>query len=252
MQAYLEHDGCLMQFLANELDEDDAQPCGKCANCAPQAKLPTEYRHETGLAAVEFLENQLIEIPPKMRAAPSRAEAAARFPEYDLPFNFGDLAHEPGRALCRWGEAGWGEVAMYGKRHGAFDERLVAASAKLIREKWRPDPAPVWVAYVPSPRHPTLVPDFARRLAALLGLPCVDAVSVAGASEPQKSMENSFHRCRNLDGAFVINEVCRGPVLLVDDAVDSGWTLAVVAALLRRQGAGPVLPFAIMSTATST
>lgn len=252
MQAYVAHDGCLMQFLANELDEDDAQACGKCANCTPEEKLPTGYRHETGLAAVEFLENQFIEILPKKRGASSHAEAAARFPEYGLPFNFGDLAHEPGRALCRWGEAGWSEVAMHGKRHGAFDERLVAASASLIRERWQPDLAPVWVAYVPSPRHPQLVPDFARRLAAQLGLPCVDAVSVAGASEPQKGMENTFHRCRNLDGAFVIGEVYSGPVLLLDDAVDSGWTLAVVAALLRREGAGPVFPFAIMSTATST
>jgi ATP-dependent DNA helicase RecQ len=38
-------------------------------------------------------------------------------------------------------------------------------------------------------------------------------------------------------------------VLLVDDVVDSGWTLTVLAALLRQAGSGPVLPLALASTA---
>ena len=36
-----------------------------------------------------------------------------------------------------------------------------------------------------------------------------------------------------------------GPVLLVDDLVDSGWTMALVARLLRRSGVPGVLPFAL-------
>ncbi|MCW2643400.1 MAG: recombinase RecQ, partial [Dactylosporangium sp.] len=36
-----------------------------------------------------------------------------------------------------------------------------------------------------------------------------------------------------------------GPVLLVDDLIDTGWTTALVARLLRRAGAPGVLPFAL-------
>jgi ATP-dependent DNA helicase RecQ len=36
-----------------------------------------------------------------------------------------------------------------------------------------------------------------------------------------------------------------GPVLLVDDVVDSGWTMTVAARLLRQAGAAAVLPFAL-------
>jgi hypothetical protein len=36
-----------------------------------------------------------------------------------------------------------------------------------------------------------------------------------------------------------------GPVLLVDDMVDSGWTLTLAGVLLRRRGSGPVYPFAL-------
>jgi ATP-dependent DNA helicase RecQ len=39
-----------------------------------------------------------------------------------------------------------------------------------------------------------------------------------------------------------------GPVLLVDDMVDSAWTLTVVAALLRQAGSGPVWPLALAAT----
>jgi ATP-dependent DNA helicase RecQ len=35
------------------------------------------------------------------------------------------------------------------------------------------------------------------------------------------------------------------PVLLVDDLVDSRWTMTVAGRELRRHGSGPVLPFAL-------
>ena len=40
-----------------------------------------------------------------------------------------------------------------------------------------------------------------------------------------------------------------GPVLLVDDLVDSRWTLTVAGRLLRRAGAPAVLPFALAAAA---
>lgn len=252
MQEYLKHDGCLMQYLARELDDHETAACGRCKNCCPEAQLPHDYTHETGLAAAEFLENVVVEVPPKKRAG-SKAEVQARFPRYQFEPSFGELEHAGGRALCRWGEAGWGEVAMKGKGDNNFDARLVKASADLICERWKPDPAPTWVTFVPSSIHPTLVLRFAEQLAEELGLPCVHAVKKVRDNQPQKEMENTHHRCRNLDGVFEIAENVKNgePVLLVDDAVDSGWTFAVIAALLRRAGAGPVIPFAVMSTATS-
>ena len=70
-------------------------------------------------------------------------------------------------------------------------------------------------------------------------------------TEPQKTMENSFHQATNLDGAFAVDswEGIAGPVLLVDDMVDSGWTFTVLAALLRQSGSGPVFPVALANTA---
>lgn len=155
--------------------------------------------------------------------------------------------------MCRWGEAGWGEIAKDGKQAGKFDPRLAGASAKMIVERWSPVPFPTWVTFVPSHLHPELVRDFAQQLADTLGLPCIDVVEKTKNNRPQKYMENSDFRCKNLDGVFSIRDgVQDGAVLLVDDAVDSQWTFTVIAALLIRAGSGPVYPFAIMSTATGT
>ncbi|MFK0570277.1 RecQ family ATP-dependent DNA helicase [Endozoicomonas sp.] len=253
MQNYLNHQGCLMQFLAMALDDENAQPCGKCANCRSDYALPSGFTHETGQRAAEFLENVLIEIPPKTKVGNGHANAAARFPVYQFPYKFGELKHEQGRALCKWGEAGWGDIAKEGKRQHNFDPRLASASARLIRGRWQPTPFPEWITFVPSQNYPKLVADFAHELARLLGIPCCEVISKARLNRPQKTMENTEYRCHNLDGAFSITEnIPVGPVLLVDDAVDSGWTFAVIAALLRRHGSGPVFPFAVMSTATSS
>ena len=62
--------------------------------------------------------------------------------------------------------SGWGRLVREGKyeRH-EFDDQLVDASAKLIRERWQPEPFPEWITAIPSRRHPGLVYDFASRLA---------------------------------------------------------------------------------------
>ena len=63
----------------------------------------------------------------------------------------------------------------------------------------------------------------------------------------QKTMENSTQQARNIDGSLAIRakRLRAGPVLLVDDMVDSRWTLTVAAWLLRSHGSGEVLPLAL-------
>jgi ATP-dependent DNA helicase RecQ len=248
MQSYLHHDGCLMLFLSSQLDDPNSTPCGRCANCDPASALSTTYSHETGIAAAEFLENILIEIEPRKQVN------GPDFPVYRFPRKLADegLLHESGRALSRWGEAGWGEIAKAGKEAGSFDPRLADASAKLIRQRWNPEPFPGWITFVPSQRNQDLVANFAQLLADKLGIPCVDAVKKVRNNQQQKFMQNTNFRCANLDGVFAIEPgIPDAPVLLVDDAVDSQWTFTVIAALLRRAGSGPVYPFAIMSTSTN-
>ncbi|OJW55168.1 MAG: ATP-dependent DNA helicase RecG [Thiobacillus sp. 65-1059] len=157
---------------------------------------------------------------------------------------------QPGKALCVWGDAGWGGLVRQGKYHdGHFSDDLVAACVKMIKE-WNPQPSPTWVTCVPSLRHPELVPNFAQRLAAALGLPFHMVIVKTDERPEQKTMANSTQQARNIDGSLALNgqPIPPGPVLLVDDMVDSRWTLTVSAWLLRKSGSGVVWPMALSQT----
>ena len=152
-----------------------------------------------------------------------------------------------GRALCQWGDGGWGPLVRLGKyEHARFDDALVRASADLVRS-WRPAPAPTWVTAIPSRRRPELVADFARRLAEALRLPFHGVLGKKEDRPEQKSMANSDKQARNVIGSLHVDTtaILPGPVLLVDDMVDSRWTFTVAAWELRRRGCEAVWPLAL-------
>jgi len=237
MRGYISTDECRMRLLRGYLDDQDPEPCGLCDNCTGE-NLDRAFDPAVVQRAVDFLRKSERIIEPR-RQFPDGKRIAE------------DDRLEEGRALAVWGDGGWGRLVRRGKqRDGRFDDQLVAAARDLIRGRWSPDPSPVWIAYVPSRRQPELVRDFAHRLAQSLGLACVDVVVKGSDTEPQKTMQNSQQQYRNIKDAFEIaGEVPSGPVLLVDDMVDSRWTLTVVGLLLREAGAGPMLPFALADTA---
>lgn len=249
VQAYLAETNCKMTFLRRALDDQDPTPCGKCVSCIEQPVIDVTIDSLLVHDAATFLKQAEIVIQPRKQVAPSNNESGRAFPTYQFPRQLGSLVAQEGRCLSRWGDAGWGGMVRDCKHTGRFNDELVDAMAEMIQQRWQPNPEPAWVCCVPSLNHPELVPDYARRLAARLGLPFVDTVDKMKDNEPQKGQQNSFHQCVNLDGAFAIQQpVPEGPVLLVDDIVDSGWTLTVIAALLQQAGSGCVYPVALASS----
>jgi ATP-dependent DNA helicase RecQ len=82
-------------------------------------------------------------------------------------------------------------------------------------------------------------------LAERLGLPFADVLAAALVPE-QKTMENSAQQVANVLASLrVVGDVPQGPVLLVDDIVDSRWTMTVAGWLLRTHGACAVHPFVL-------
>lgn len=246
IQEYIETDECLMAYLRRALDDPQASDCGRCANCLGHAIVDPDVEHHLAVEATRFLRKSEFPFKPKKQVA------AGAFPEYGFRGNLPpNLQSSEGRILSRWGDSGWGRLVAADKHAGHFRDELVEAVAEMFESRWQPNPPPQWVTCVPSINHPTLVPAFAARLAGRLNLPFREAIFKVRANEPQKIQQNRFHQCRNLDGAFAIAEdIEQTPVLLVDDVIDSGWTVTVLAALLRRSGSGPVYPVALASTST--
>lgn len=229
-----------MGFLIGALDGD---PSVVTEPALPP--LPATVNTELVKAAVEFLRRTSLPIEPRKKWPDDG------MPQYGVK-GFIAPAHqaESGKALCVWGDAGWGGLVRQGKYHdGYFSDDLVAACVKMIQE-WNPQPSPTWVTCVPSLRHPELVSNFAQRLAAALGLPFHMVIAKTDARPEQKTMANSTQQARNIDGSLALNgqPIPPGPVLLVDDMVDSRWTLTVSAWLLRKSGSGAVWPMALSQT----
>lgn len=243
MQDYLHSRACLMQFLGRALDDPSAQPCGHCAVCIGAPLIPVEYGIERANQAAAFLRRTEQVIMPRVRWKDDALSV------YGWSGSIAaELRAEAGRALSIWGDAGWGTLVKHGKQHdGHFDDALVQGLVEMIRKRWNPQPFPGWVTCVPSQTHPDLVPDLARRLATALNLPYVACIQKTRPTEPQKVMQNSYQQARNLAGAFTIErwERMAEPVFLVDDMIDSGWTLTVITALLRAAGSGPVFPITL-------
>jgi ATP-dependent DNA helicase RecQ len=231
MRDYVALNSGHMEFLIRALDGD---PAGYAPPNIPP--LTSDYDAALAQDAVAFLKRSWRPLELRKKGADSRNIAA-------------EHRAEDGRILCVCGDAGWGTLAMNGKyRDEYFDDRLVSACVEMFRD-WKPHPPPQWVTCIPSLRHPELVPGFAKRLAAALGLTFHDAFSKVAARPPQREMENNAQHVQNVDGAFSVNApIPSAPVLLVDDMVDSRWTLTVAASLLRQSGSGAVYPLALAST----
>jgi ATP-dependent DNA helicase RecQ len=243
MQDYTGLSAGHMAFLIKALDGD---PGG--ASRPPLPPLPCTVDPAMVREAIAFLRRTAFTIAPRKQWPPGG------MPHYGLRGPIPRTCQaEPGRALCAWGDPGWGALVRKGKvDDGVFADALVEACAALV-QAWRPEPSPEWVTCIPSLRRPTLVPSFCTRLAGALGIPFHGDILRKTVYRPeQKSMANSVQQARNIDGslAVAVSEVPSGAVLLVDDAVDSRWTITVAAWLLRSSGSGPVVPLALAITGT--
>ncbi len=234
MQDYLALDSGHMEFLICALDgtpEAIQQP--------DLPLLPTTVKQETVRQAVEFLKRTSLPIEPRKQWSTRQTIPVLQ-------------RAEEGRTLCVWGDGGWGNLVRSDKYvHSHFSDELVAASANLVKG-WNPQPAPVWVTCIPSLRRPSLVRDFAERLATGLGLPFREALEKTDTRPEQKEMANSAQQAQNVEGSLAVAsaQLASGPVLLVDDIVDSRWTFTIAASLLRSSGCSAVHPFALADAST--
>jgi ATP-dependent DNA helicase RecQ len=237
MQAYVSLESGHMEFLIRALDGNPGT-----IHSPALPLLPTITDPALAQEAVAFLRRTSLPIEPRRRWP------AGGMPQYRISGPITpNFQAQSGRALCVWGDAGWGSLVRQGKyRDRRFANELVAACVRLMRE-WNPQPAPAWVTCIPSLRHTDLVPDFVQRLAVALHLPFHAVLEKTDDQPEQKSMANSTQQARNIDGSLrvIARVVPIGPVLLVDDMVDSRWTFTVAAWLLRSHGSGDVWPLAL-------
>jgi ATP-dependent DNA helicase RecQ len=228
MKEYVQLKSGHMNFLSQALD---GPPVPDLSDQAPRFPALVDASRVTN--AIVFLKDGPITIEPRKRWAQGSDPSVIR------------VGHrcEAGRVLSTWRDGGWGQMVYEGKyTQGHFADDLVEACAQMIKG-WDPQPRPAWVTCVPSQKRPRLVPGFAIRLAQRLKLPFLDILVKTVDRAEQKSMSNSYQQMHNVQGSLgLTGNVPDSAGFLIDDVVDSRWTITVATWLLRSNGAGPIFP----------
>ena len=226
-----------MSFLISELDGDPSDVITSSLQALSE-DFPKDKLREANI----FLKRYHLPINPRKQ-----------WPNGGLKHsnNHGKIAKSyqanSGKVLSLLGDAGLGDLVNVGKNQQQyFSDELIDACVVMFKE-WDPQPAPTWVTCVPSLRNPTLVPDFAKRLAQALNLSFRVAIEKTDSRPEQNKFNNSFQQARNVDGSLapIRDQILSSPVLLVDDVILSGWTLTISSWLLRKNGSGEVWPLAL-------
>ncbi len=239
MRSYAGGRGCLMEFLQRALDDPDPGPCGRCSVCT--GVLPAQGRtiDPASLEAARiFLRGTDVTIEPRKLWPGGLADGRkGRI-----------LGASLGRALTFADSPGWEEAvrAVAGPDRVLADDIVTGMVSVLTRwrDSWKS--RPVAVVPMPSRRHPELISDLARRIADVGKLPLIDALEVRG-PRPPDDVASAPRVEALLSGLAVRDGVALpdGPVLLLDDAYRSGWTMTVAASLLRAAGAAEVMPLVV-------
>ena len=236
MRRYAHGEGCLMEFLQRALDDPDPRPCGRCSVCdgrlpAPGARPSSELVE----AARRFFRGRDVVIEPRKLWVRGLADRKGKI-----------AGVAPGRALAFADDPAWGDVLrmLWQRDAPAPPEVLDGLVQVLVRwsASWE---RPVAVVAMPSRRFPLLVGSLAEQVARVGRLPLVDALGVSG--PPPTAEAASAVRARDLLARTSVRDGVSfdGPVLLVDDTVQTRWTVTVASALLAEAGASQVMPLAV-------
>ncbi|MBS1692067.1 MAG: RecQ family ATP-dependent DNA helicase [Actinobacteria bacterium] len=246
MLDYQDSAECRMAFLRRQLDDPDladGDRCGRCDNCTTP-----RYTADVDTAAAEATRQRLMR--PGVEIAPRKQwPTGLRTLGVDLSGRIGD-GPAPGRAIGRLTDLGWGarlRRLLSGPDLEVTDDVVRAAVDVLAAWNW--DVRPAAVMSLDSATHPVLIGSTRTRLAELGRLTDLGTLRYGARRRPVVAA-NSAYRVAALQDSWeppdpALVGAVAGPILLVDDLADSGWTLTMAARLLRRAGAPAVLPFAL-------
>ncbi len=254
MLDYLDTDRCRLVFLREQLDDPDPTPCGRCDVCAGQvwSALDESVDGAASAAAEERIGRPGLVVAPRKQWPGGMAQLGVPL---SGRIGAGELAG-PGRVIGRLSDIGWG-TRLRELIDGSTDDpddpdrpvpKDILDAVVRVLAGWEWDERPVGVVGIGSRRRPHQLAHLARRIAEIGRLPLLGMLAPVG--ERPAAAANSAQRLAAVWPSFDAGSLpdlsaIDGPVLLVDDVIDSGWTMTVAARAVRTAGAPSVLPLAL-------
>ncbi|WP_411284840.1 RecQ family ATP-dependent DNA helicase [Lapillicoccus sp.] len=239
--------GCRMEFLQRALDDDTALPCGRCDVCAG-TWFPDTIPDAALFTARGQLQRVGVDLEPRGQWPTGMSRLGVAL-SGKIP---AAQALSPGRALARLTDLGWGQRLRELLRVDApVSPELLRACVGVLSD-WGWSERPTGVVALPSRSRPLLVDSLARGLSEIGRLPFLGTLDLVDGGPVGEAGGNSAFRLAGVWGRLAVPPQLAaslagggGPVLLVDDLVDSRWTMTVAAQVLRQAGADAVLPFSL-------
>lgn len=249
MVSYENTRGCRMQFLTDALDDPQSAPCGRCDNCAGvwfDDHIPDDSKDSAQAA----LGRVGVPIEPR-KLYPSGLDRLGHTLKGKIPV---DEQVATGRALARLTDLGWGNrlrQVFADPTDNPIDKAMFDACVKVLAE-WNWEERPVGVVAMPSNKRPQLITSLAQGLAEVGRLRYLGQLAYRAGGPQNGPGGNSAFRVAAVADAFELPPQLEelianapGPVLLVDDLVDSRWSMAMAGRALRIAGAPGVMPFTL-------
>lgn len=249
MVSYENTRGCRMQFLTDALDDPKSAPCGRCDNCAGvwfDDHIPDDSKDSAQAA----LGRVGVPVDPR-KLYPSGLDRLGHTLKGKIPV---DEQVATGRALARLTDLGWGNrlrQVFADPTDNPIDKAMFDACVKVLAE-WNWEERPVGVVAMPSNKRPQLITSLAQGLAEVGRLRYLGQLAYRAGGPQNGPGGNSAFRVAAVADAFELPPQLEelianapGPVLLVDDLVDSRWSMAMAGRALRIAGAPGVMPFTL-------
>jgi len=250
MLDYIDTTGCRLSFLCTSLDDATASSCGKCDNCTG-TKLPEMITPDTLDAVRAHFGRVGVRMRPRT-AWPNGLQV------FGIPLSGGIRPTEraaTGRAIARLTDMGWGEELRDLFDRSRPDSRItdgvLNAALRVIRDLFR-DSDLAGIVMISSRRRRMLISSLAEGVAEAINLPLLGAIEPPIVADSSRA--NSARRVAALYPGLVLSpdlerrcQELNGAILLVDDVVESGWTMTLAARSLRKIGVSEVVPFALVT-----